>query len=70
VKEAERAVEAFARKLMARDELVTWDYDKEGHIVVLYVPDDVDATNFPEYVAGVPTQIEHLPRPIPFATRM
>lgn len=67
---AERAVEAFARKLMARDELVTWEYDKEGHFVVLYVPYDVDATSFPEQIAGVPTQIEYLPRPIPFATHV
>lgn len=64
---AERAVETFARKLMARGELVTWDYDAEQHAAILYVPPDVDITMIPPYIGGVSITTERLPRPVPFA---
>ena len=61
---AEEAVEAYARARMARGELLTWWYDEETSEATLFVPDDVDITSFPTRIAGVPTHIKQLPRPL------
>lgn len=49
---------------MARGELLTWWYDEERREATLYIPDDVDVESFPSQIAGVPTQIKRLPRPL------
>lgn len=61
---AKKALEAYARARMARGELLTWRYDEERREVTLFVPDDVDVESFPSEVAGVPTHITRLPRPL------
>ena len=63
-----RAIEAFARRRMARGELLTWKYDDEAGVTTFYVPDDIEVVAFPTRIAGVPTKIKRLPRPIPLTT--
>jgi hypothetical protein len=65
---AEQAVEKYARDRMARGELLTWKYNAKHRRVTLYVPLDVEVKTFPRRIAGVPTTIKRMPRPVPFAT--
>ena len=63
---AEQAVETYARERMARGELLTWRFDPKPRRAVLFIPDDVEIASFPAQIAGVPTWITQLPRPINF----
>jgi hypothetical protein len=63
---AEQAVETYARERMARGELLTWRFDAKPQRAVLFVPEDVEIASFPSQIAGVPTRITQLPRPMNF----
>ena len=61
---AEQAVERYARNGMADGELLTWRYDRQTRHATLFVLDHVDVMSFPTCIAGVPTSIRQLPRPL------
>ncbi|HYR13416.1 MAG TPA: hypothetical protein VEQ67_04245 [Mycobacterium sp.] len=61
---AEQTVERYARNRMADGELLTWRYDRQTRHAALFVPDHVDVMSFPACIAGVPTSIRQLPRPL------
>jgi hypothetical protein len=61
---AEQAVERYARDRMADGELLTWRYDRQTRHATLFVPDDVEVMSSPTCIAGVPTSIRQLPRPL------
>jgi hypothetical protein len=61
---AEQDIETYARGRMARGELLTWQLDPSHHHVALFIPLDVESGTFPDQIAGVPTEIHRLPRPL------
>ncbi|MCV7423808.1 hypothetical protein H7K45_24950 [Mycobacterium yunnanensis] len=61
---AEKAVAAYARRRMARGELLTWQFDADHHRATLYVPEGVPVSSFPKEIAGIAMRIRHLPRPV------
>ena len=62
-------IEAYARELMSQGVLITWKYDQEENLVILYIPTDIeDESIYPDSIAGAETVFAFLPRPIPFAS--
>jgi hypothetical protein len=60
----EQAVERYARDRMADGELLTWHYDRQTRHATLFVSDHVELMSYPTCIAGVPTSIRQLPRPL------
>ena len=63
-------IEAAARQMMSRGDLLTWNYEPNDNLVTLYIPNDKDLTEYPESMFGVPTALVSLPRPVPFAANL
>lgn len=58
----ETAVE-LVHAYQARGKLLAWSFDEEHDEVELFVPDDCDVRDYPNYIGSIRVLLTWLPRP-------
>lgn len=56
-------ITSFARQLMHAGRLLTWDFDEENDLVVLFIPPEADDARYPSSIDGTTVVLRKIPRP-------